>query len=92
MFEVTDARKEHRDTQFVGLGNGVCVADAAAGLDDDRHAIFRGEGDSVVKRQEAVGSKDETFGETGGLRLIERDLGGWCGGRGRPRSRWISHA
>ena len=75
MFEVSDSGKEHGDAKFVGLGDGIRIADAAARLHDGGHAVLGCQRDGIVERQEAVRRQYEAVGETGSLRLLEGDFG-----------------
>ena len=74
MFEMSDSGEEHSDSQLVGLGNGIGIPDASARLHDGAHAVACSEGHGIVKRQEAVRSEHQTFGESCRLSFLEGNL------------------
>ena len=47
---MSHSSKEHRDTEFVGLGDRVRIADAAAWLHDGGNAILRSQGHAPTFR------------------------------------------
>ena len=64
MFKMSDSGEQHADSQFVRLGDGICITNAAAWLYDGGHPVFRGQRHRIIKRQEAVGCEDEPGGKT----------------------------
>ena len=75
MFKVTYARKEHYYSQFVGLGYGLGIAYASAGLHYGSDSVLGGQGHGIIERKESVGCEDKSGLEPGSLGLFEGDVG-----------------
>ena len=58
MPKVPHTRCDHGDAVFVGFGDGVFVADAAAWLDDGFNVMFCGVINAVVHWEESVAGHD----------------------------------
>ena len=56
MLEVAHTCEDHRDAVFVAELDGIFVADGTAGLDDSYYACSLGSANTVVEREECVGS------------------------------------
>ena len=54
MFEMPFAGEEHRDAFLIGKLDGILVPDAASRLYDGPDAVFCGESDYVIEREETV--------------------------------------
>jgi hypothetical protein len=56
--KMTHAGKDHCETETIGCGNDVIVADGTAGLNEGGRASFRGFFDAIGEGEESIGRDD----------------------------------
>ena len=69
MFEMTFSGEDHGDAKLVAFLDGILVADGSARLHDGFHAVLGRQGNTVIEREERIGSQNETGLASGLLRV-----------------------